>query len=84
MVNAMLSDADHEVTRIDLVRHDFEKQGACDNGRHEMHSDAPFGLWVWGWGTTETTTFTRDVSYGYPAGENVAKLSSVIVPTAPR
>jgi hypothetical protein len=74
----------YEITRIDLVRHDFQKQGGCDNGRHEMRSKEPFGLWVWGWGTTETTLFTRDVSYGYPAGENVAKLSDVVVPAGPR
>ncbi len=74
---------DLEYTRVDLSRHDFEAQGACDNGRHEMKSDAPFGLWVWGWGSSETTTFTGYVSYGYPAGQNVATLTSVVVPPEP-
>jgi hypothetical protein len=69
-----------EYTRVDLSRHDFEAQGACDNGRREMKSDAPFGLWVWGWGSPETSTFTGYVSYGYPAGQNVASLTSVVVP----
>ena len=77
-------DADHEVTRIDLVRHDFEGQNGCDNGRHEMLSAQPFGLTVWGWGTPETSIFTGYVSYGYPAGENVATLNDVVVPVTPR
>jgi len=74
----------YEMTRIDLVRHDFRPQNGCDNGRHEMKSGAPFGLTVWGWGTTETKSFTRDVSYGYPAGENLAPLNTVVVPARPK
>jgi hypothetical protein len=77
-------DAEHEYTRIDLVRHDFQPQGKCDNGRHEMTSDAPFGLTVWGWGTPETTSYTGYVSYGYPAGENVQTLTNVVVPPDPK
>jgi hypothetical protein len=77
-------DGDHQYTRIDLVRHDFEPQGSCDNGRHEMTSNGPFGLTVWGWGSPETTQFTGYVSYGYPAGENVQTLTNIIVPPAPK
>jgi len=77
-------DADHEFTRVDLVRHDFQPQGKCDNGRHEMSSDAPFGLTVWGWGTPETSSYTGYVSYGYPAGEDVQTLTTVVVPPAPK
>jgi hypothetical protein len=82
-----------EMTRVDLVRHDFEPQGGCNNGRHEMASTEPFGLWVWGWGTPETTggtcdpsngIFTCNVSYGYPAGENVTPINSVVVPPVPK
>lgn len=73
-------DATHQFTRIDLVRHDFQPQGKCDNGRHEMTSKATFGLTVWGWGSPETGSYTGYVSYGYPAGENVKKLTDVIVP----
>ena len=73
----------YEYTRIDLVRHDFQPQGACNNGRHEMHSDGPFGLWVWGWGTPETGIATINVSYGYPAGENVQPLNDIVVPPVP-
>jgi hypothetical protein len=73
-------DSTHQFTRIDLVRHDFQPQGNCDNGRHEMSSPHTFGLTVWGWGTPETTSYTGYVSYGYPAGENVKKLNDVIVP----
>ena len=74
----------YEKTYVDLVRHDFKPQNGCDNGRHEMTSAQPFGLTVWGWGTTETKSFTRDVSYGYPAGENLAALNTVVVPARPR
>jgi len=82
----------YQVTRIDLSRHKFEPQGNCDNGRREMSSSAPFGLWVWGWGSPETREgeaqpcdLTQpdnscDVSYGYPAGENVAFINDVVVP----
>ena len=56
----------------------FTAVGQCNNGRHEIKSDAPFGLWVWGWGTPVTTTFTQNVSYGYPGGMNVAPINTVI------
>ncbi len=74
-----VGDGGYEMTRIDLVRHDFQKQGACDNGRHEMTSAQPFGLTVWGWGTSETTEFTGYVSYGYPAGQNLKTLTNIVV-----
>ena len=74
----------YQYARIDLSRHDFKPQNGCDNGRHVMKSAAPFGLSVWGWGTTETKTFTRDVSYSYPAGENLAPLNTVVVPARPK
>jgi hypothetical protein len=81
----------YEYTRIDLVRHDFEPQGACNNGRHEIKSEAPFGLTVWGWGTAETGTersldpngsapYSQCVSYAYPAGAGVASINQVVVP----
>jgi hypothetical protein len=80
----------YEYTRIDLVRHDFIQQGKCDNGRHEMKSNAPFGLTVWGWGSAETGGayripqapgfYTQAVSYAYPAGMKVAPINSVVVP----
>lgn len=86
----------YEFTRFDLSRHNFEAQGNCDNGRHEMTSDAPFGLWVWGWGSPETrpgktepcnnleSDNTCDVSYGYAAGENVQPINAVYVPPTPK
>ncbi len=86
----------YQYTHVDLSRHDFEPQGACDNGRHEMWSDAPFGLWVWGWGGPETRANESlpcdntkadnscDVSYAYPAGENVIPINTVVVPPIPR
>lgn len=73
-----------EVAHVDLSRHDFQAQGSCDNGVHEMKSAAPFGLTVWGWGTPETTKNTGYVSYGYPAGENLATLTDTYVPPQPK
>jgi hypothetical protein len=80
------SSGEYEYARFDLVRHNFEPQQGCDNGRQEMSSPVPFGLWVWGWGTPETagSPLTENVSYGYPAGENVVQLNNVSVPTTPK
>jgi hypothetical protein len=74
----------YEWTRIDLVRHDFVNQGNCGNGPHEMTSASPFGLWVWGWGSPETTTKTTNVSYGYPGGMNVQSINQVVVVPSPQ
>ncbi|NVB78639.1 MAG: hypothetical protein HOV81_09620 [Kofleriaceae bacterium] len=72
-------DANYEYTRTDLITGNFMAVGNCSTGRHEIKSDAPFGLWVWGWGTPLTTTFTKNVSYGYPGGMNVAPINAVIL-----
>ncbi len=64
----------YEYTRVD-VQHGGAKVGGCDNGRHEMKSDAPFGITVWG--------FDNSVSYAYPAGASVKPINAVVVPPAP-
>ena len=80
-----------EFIRFDLSRGNFEKQGACDNGRHTMSSEEVFGVTVWGWGSSATGGrfgappgspgfFTQAVSYGYPAGAGLKLVNSVIVP----
>ncbi len=69
-----------EYTRIDLVTGDFKMVGNCDNGRHEAHSDAPFGVTVWGWGSSMSSTLTQAVSYAYPAGAGVRTINTVVVP----
>ncbi|APR79780.1 Hypothetical protein A7982_05127 [Minicystis rosea] len=83
----------YEYTRIDLVRHNFQPQGSCDNGRHEIHSDAPFGLVVWGWGSAETGGdfgnsaggfYSQAVSYAYPAGASVQPINTVVIPPIPK
>lgn len=71
-------DGAYEYTRTDLSTGNFAAVGNCNNGRHEIKSEAPFGLWVWGWGTPQTSTFTSNVSYGYPGGMNVAPINAVI------
>ncbi|MBK7585000.1 MAG: IgGFc-binding protein [Myxococcales bacterium] len=86
----------YEYTRVDLSRHNFEAQGKCNNGRHEMTSNESFGLSVWGWGSPETRPGKSDacntsepdnscdVSYAYPAGENIVPINSVYVPPIPK
>jgi hypothetical protein len=64
----------YEFTRVD-VQHNGAAVGGCANGRHEMKSDAPFGLTVWGWDT--------GVSYAYPAGASVAPINTVVVSPPP-
>jgi hypothetical protein len=76
----------YEYTRFDLVRHNFEPQGGCDNGRHGIDSKQPFGLTVWGWGSAETGAmgkgfYTQYVSYAYPGGAGVAPINTVVIPT---
>ncbi|MEJ7734101.1 MAG: IgGFc-binding protein [Polyangiaceae bacterium] len=75
---------DYELTRFDLVRFDFAPQGNCDNGRREMKSDAPFGLTVWGWGTSAAQFTSTYVSYAYPAGAGVQPINQVVVPPVPK
>ncbi|MFH0901643.1 MAG: IgGFc-binding protein [Pseudomonadota bacterium] len=72
---------EYEYARIDLVRGDFEPQGGCDNGLHEIWSDAPFGVTVWGWGSIASEPFfSRAVSYAYPAGANIRHINEIYVP----
>ena len=75
---------DYEWARVDLVTGNFTPVGNCNNGRHIITSDAPFGLWVWGWGTNNTSIFTANVSYGYPGGMNVLPINTVVVPPIPQ
>jgi hypothetical protein len=89
------SNGTYEFTRVDLSRHDFQAQGGCNNGRHEMASDESFGLYVWGWGSPETRPGLTpacqinapgnscDISYGYVAGENVSPINYLEVPAIP-
>jgi IgGFc binding protein len=84
----------YEFTRVDLVRHDFDPQGMCNNGRHAMSSTAPFGVTVWGWGSAETGGiygdpsaggfFSQAVSYAYPAGMSVKAINNVVIPSVPK
>lgn len=71
----------YEYARVDLVRGNFEAQGKCDNGRHELRSQAQLGLTVWGWGDKLTKPPTDAVSYAYPGGTGVSHINEVFVPT---
>jgi hypothetical protein len=67
------------------VKGNFEKQGTCDNGRHEAKSAAPFGLTVWGWGSAASGSFfSQAVSYAYPAGARLQTINQVVLPPGPR
>ncbi|XXY47832.1 IgGFc-binding protein [Sorangium sp. So ce269] len=72
---------EYEYTRVPLVSGDFEGNGDCVNGRHVMSSELPFGVTVWGWGTTNVT---RLVSYAYPAGAGFQPINEVTIPPVPR
>ncbi|HMR09526.1 MAG TPA: IgGFc-binding protein, partial [Polyangiaceae bacterium] len=71
----------YEYTRFDLVRFNFEPQGGCDNGRHQVSSAAPFALTVWGWGNALSypDVLTQYGSYAYPAGSSVLPINKVQV-----
>ena len=82
-----------QYTRFDLLRGNFEPQGACDNGRREATSAGAFSLTVWGWGSAITGGtpsggaggfYSQACSYAYPAGAGVASLSEVVVPPVPK
>jgi hypothetical protein len=79
-------DADHEFMRIDLVTGNYQNVGGCSNGRHELTSMGPFGVTVWGWGSTATGGFglgdpaySQYVSYAYPAGAGLRAINDVEV-----
>ncbi len=73
----------YQWARLDLQTGNFQDVNGCSNGRHELKSNAPFGLGIWGWGTPLTSSFTANVSYSYPGGMNVQPINTVIVPPTP-
>ena len=66
----------YELAHVKIVDR-WNAQGGCNNGVHVMRSDAPFGVWVWGWDSADTSTGW--VSYGYPAGESIEPINDVVV-----
>jgi hypothetical protein len=74
---------DYQYTRLDLSTGDYQPVGSCDNGRHEITSDAPFSVTVWGWGGYSRLP-SESVSYGYPAGASVGSINDIEVPATPR
>jgi hypothetical protein len=61
--------------RVDLVDNGTAV-GKCNNGYHEIHSAAPFGITVWGW--------DQYCSYAYPGGASVQPINSVVVIPTPK
>jgi IgGFc binding protein len=86
---------DLEFTRVAISTGNWQPAiPGCDNGRLEMSSAAPFGVTVWGWGTSATGAgtpggqyphtplpawYTRFASYAYPAGASVGRVNQVVV-----
>jgi hypothetical protein len=71
----------YQYTRIDLVTGNFMGVNGCANGRQELTSTLPFGVTVWGWGTSAEQT--QLVSYAYPAGAGFQPINTVVVKTTP-
>ncbi|WP_437959625.1 IgGFc-binding protein [Sorangium sp. So ce119] len=72
-----IGDGDYEYTVVDITTGNFEPVGDCANGRHEMRSDLPFGVTVWGWGAIQQN---YRVSYAYPAGAGFLPINEVEIP----
>ncbi len=70
------TDGQYEIAHVPLVDH-WNGMSGCNNGIQEMTSDGPFGVWVWGWGSEDTSTGW--VSYGYPAGEGILPINEVVI-----
>jgi len=73
----------YEYTRVDLVTGNFQGVDGCSNGRREMSSALPFGVTVWGWGSSAAQG-TNFVSYAYPAGASVQPINEVEITTVPQ
>ena len=84
------SSGNYEYARVDLVTGNFQAQGNCNNGRHQITSKNTFGLTIWGWGSAATGDGvtsgiqTQYVSYAYPAGASVQPINTVVVPPTPQ
>jgi hypothetical protein len=72
---------EYEWTRVDLETGNFQGVSGCANGPQEMSSDLPFGVTIWGWGTTQQTKL---VSYAYPAGAGFLPINAVVLPPTPK
>lgn len=76
---------EYEIAYVKIVDR-WASVGGCNNGVQIMDSEGPFGVYVWGWGSEDTSTGW--VSYGYPAGEGVLPINDVVIlsgalPTTP-
>jgi len=82
------SSGTYEFTRFDLSTGVYQGNANCDNGLNRAHSDEPFALTIWGWGTELTGQsgqpgYSQYVSYAYPAGASVQSINEVVVPPVP-
>lgn len=70
----------YEYTRTRLVQGQFENVGNCSNGVQRMQSEGPFGVTVWGWGTSGTEPRSALGSYAYPAAIGLRTVNEVVLP----
>lgn len=74
----------HEFTRVNLVTGNFGKVGVCSNGWHQLASEYPVGVTVWGWGSDAALKpATTLVSYAYSAGAAARLVNSVSLSADP-
>ncbi|WP_437299481.1 IgGFc-binding protein [Sorangium sp. So ce426] len=72
-----VGDGSYEYTVVDLMTGEWQSVNGCVNGRHEMRSELPFGVTVWGWGAIQQN---YRVSYAYPAGAGFLPINNVEIP----
>jgi hypothetical protein len=69
-----ISGTPYQWARVDLVDNGANVKN-CSSGYHEIHSNAPFGVTVWGW--------DQYCSYAYPGGASVQPINSVVIIPTP-
>lgn len=70
-----------QFARVDLVRGNYRPIiSGCDNGVQQISSSAPFGVTVWGWASSATGGGIGAVSYAYPGGAGLIKVTDVVIP----
>ena len=65
---------DYSRAVVVLSAEDGSADGTCasiTNGVHDIWSDIPFGIWVYG--------YYSDTSYGYPGGMNLEQINDVVI-----
>ena len=67
----MAVSGDYQRAAVTLSAEDNSQDGTCSSGVHTIWSEAPFGIWVFG--------YYSDTSYGYPGGMNLEQINDIII-----